>query len=247
MNQQKINIAIDGLTATGKSSVGQEVSERLSYEFIDSRLFYRYFAKIYYRFGKEELIEKVNETKQDIINDPKKYLKKLNHLFDLSNEDFLKYGKRASEIAKYEELRQLINDIIREITREKGFVVVGRDTTTNILPKADIKMVLEADFVKRIDRRKNQLISSDEQNSNLDLGKIISDMMDRDEKASSLIHEAEKVSIKIDTTDLEFDQVVEKIISMIFWRVFHIKYDKYFRVLFVFIIIFIYKIINLYI
>ena len=72
-------------------------------------------------------------------------------------------------------------------------------------------------------------------------------MMDRDKKAAYLIHEAEKVSAKIDTTDLEFEQVVEKIISMIVWRVFHIKYDRYFKLLFVFIIIFIYKIINIYI
>ena len=41
---QRINIAIDSLTATGKTSVGQEVAERLSYEFIDSGLLYQYFA-----------------------------------------------------------------------------------------------------------------------------------------------------------------------------------------------------------
>src|SRR5205085_9677191 len=96
---QQINIAIDSLTATGKTSVGQKVAEILGYEFIDSGLFYRYFAKIFYRFGKEDLIDSVKIIHQE-MNDPKKFLKKINSLYDLSNDDFLKYGKRATEIAK---------------------------------------------------------------------------------------------------------------------------------------------------
>ena len=39
------------------------------------------------------------------MDDPKEFLKKINSLYDLSNDDFFKYGKQASEIVKYEELR----------------------------------------------------------------------------------------------------------------------------------------------
>ena len=101
---QRINIAIDGLTATGKTSIRQEVAEKLGYKFIDSELFYRYFAKIFYWYGKEDLIDGIKIIKQE-IDDPKEFLKKLNSLYDLSNDDFFKYGKQASEIVKYEELR----------------------------------------------------------------------------------------------------------------------------------------------
>src|SRR5207253_10533135 len=98
-----------------------------------------------------------------------------------------------------------------------------------------------------LERRKNQFIPPEEQNNYFNIEEFLNDMMDRDKKAAYLIHEAEKVSTKIDTTNLEFEQVVEKIISMVVCRLFHIKYDRYFKVLFVFIFIFIYKLINIYI
>ena len=41
----KINIAIDGPAGSGKSSLGQALAQKLNYQFLDSGLFYRYFAK----------------------------------------------------------------------------------------------------------------------------------------------------------------------------------------------------------
>ncbi|CAG8816793.1 4423_t:CDS:1, partial [Racocetra fulgida] len=44
----KINIAIDGYTASGKTTIGKELASQLNYQFIDSGLFYRYIGYYYY-------------------------------------------------------------------------------------------------------------------------------------------------------------------------------------------------------
>jgi CMP/dCMP kinase len=42
----KINIAIDGPAGSGKSTLGKALAQKINYRFVDSGLFYRYFAKV---------------------------------------------------------------------------------------------------------------------------------------------------------------------------------------------------------
>jgi len=44
----KINIAIDGPAGSGKTTLGKKLAQKINYHFIDSGLFYRYFAKMCY-------------------------------------------------------------------------------------------------------------------------------------------------------------------------------------------------------
>ncbi|CAG8819442.1 13136_t:CDS:1, partial [Cetraspora pellucida] len=52
---EPINIAIDGQVATGKTSIGSELARFLKYKFIDTGLFYHYFAATYYNHHVDNL------------------------------------------------------------------------------------------------------------------------------------------------------------------------------------------------
>ncbi|CAG8784516.1 25356_t:CDS:1, partial [Racocetra persica] len=65
-------------------------------------------------------------------------------------------NKQAFEISKNDNICKKINEIIRKNTKQKGFVVVGCDSTTDILPDAKIKFYLTANFETRNDHRQKQ-------------------------------------------------------------------------------------------
>ena len=186
------NIAIDGLTATGKTSIGHSLAKRLNFNFIDSGLFYRYLA--YYN------INSINFNQHTYDN-----------LINCSNSSAfssLDISQKASELSKDEEIRSLINQEIKKLTKKKGFVVVGRDVTTNILPDAEFKILLSADFETRLGRRVSQLVDENPQN-------IFYDIITRDTVSKPLINCSKKVSKEINTSDLEIFEVIEKILQII--------------------------------
>src|ERR1700752_5336390 len=136
--QQTINIAIDGPTASGKTAVGKLLAEKLRYQFIDSGLFYRYLG---YNYSKEPINNQIIFLKnlKNKLN-KQQFLVEINSIEQLNDEDYLYSGKEVSKLAKNNKLHKEINLIIQEITKEKGYIVVGRDTTFNILPDANIKI-----------------------------------------------------------------------------------------------------------
>ncbi|KAF0556663.1 Cytidylate kinase [Gigaspora margarita] len=88
-----------------------------------------------------------------------------------------------------------------------GYVVVGRDATTKILPSARVKLILEADFETRVYRRAKQLNAKEFEV----IGKVFSDLLKRDVDSFDLVLEAKKVDTIINTSDLSIEQVVARI------------------------------------
>jgi cytidylate kinase len=227
--QQKINIAIDGSTASGKTSVGKLLAEKLQYQFIDSGLFYRYLGYNHSDFDSiDDIIEIFDRLKNNNL------LNEINSIEQLNEQNYLFSGEKAAELAKNDDLRRAINSIIKEITKEKGFVVVGRDVTTNILPDAEIKILLSANLETRVNRRAQQLSLSEFTN-------IYMDILNRDVSSNLLLNDARKVSKVIDTTYFELSEVVDMILTEAFKKIFKIRYIKYFRIIVIIIFLIIIK------
>ncbi|CAG8502053.1 8330_t:CDS:10 [Gigaspora rosea] len=91
-------------------------------------------------------------------------------------------------------------------TGKKEFAVVGRDVTFNILPDAEIMILLSADIDIRALRRAHQLNSEN-------INDIWLDILNRDSKSFNLIKEAKKVSKIIDTTNLTLAEVVDLVLT----------------------------------
>ncbi|KAF0472328.1 cytidylate kinase [Gigaspora margarita] len=126
---EEINIAINSKTASGKTSVGKLIAEKLHYQFIDTGVFYRYLG---FKFQSDNF--KTNFYK---IIDHLNNLKNENHLDEInttvenfSKEEYFLSGKKAAILAENDKIREAINSILHEITKKKEFVVGFEASTT---------------------------------------------------------------------------------------------------------------------
>jgi len=107
-------------------------------------------------------------------------LRKLNELRDEN------IGKAASEIAKYEFVRNFVNSQQRLVTKnykkKEGFVIDGRDIGSVVFKKANLKLYVDVNINIRAKRRYKQLIDNGEKSI---YQKILEDIKLRDKKDRS--------------------------------------------------------------
>jgi CMP/dCMP kinase len=218
----KNNIAIDGPVGSGKTTIGRLLAEKLNYHFLDSGLLYRHFAFFYQQnnSGENQAAENkkllqlwknwLAKDKVEIVSDLEKSRQQLTapEISDL-----------ASQLSPVPELRKIILDFQRELTKERGWVVVGRDITSAVLPEAEIKIFLTASLAERTRRRNNQY------GSKLNSEGVKKELQERDErdkgrKNSPLIKTED--SWELDTTNLSPTESVEKIL----WYISTISGEK---------------------
>ena len=148
----KIIIAIDGTSSTGKSSLAKRISKKLNYLYIDSGAMYR--ALTYYAIQKK-FISKNHFDKTKLINDiPNIYIDFKNnpinnnfevHLNGISYEKNIRsldVSNLVSEIATVNELRQQMVRVQHTLGLNKGVIMDGRDIGTVVFPKAELKFFL---------------------------------------------------------------------------------------------------------
>ena len=208
----KINIAIDGPVGSGKTTIGRLLAERLNYHFFDSGLLYRHFAFFYQQnVSFHDKKEKVLSLWKDWLEkNPEKIVSVLEkERIQLSSPLI---SDLASQLSPQPELRKIILEFQRELVQEKGWVVVGRDITSEVLPDAKLKIFLTASLEERAKRRNNQYkvrSSFEEAKEKLQAR----DERDKNRKISPLIKTVD--SWELDTTHLSSTESVEKIIQQI--------------------------------
>ena len=120
---RKVNVAIDGPVGSGKTTIGKILATKLGYQFLDSGLLFRHFAK----FCQENNLPEKN--KEEVIKLSllwqKKLLSNINEIpFQLEKEreilSSLEIGSLASQLAPFPELRQIILHCQRQLTHNKG-------------------------------------------------------------------------------------------------------------------------------
>lgn len=205
----KINIAMDGPAGSGKTTVGRLLSKKLDYKFLDSGMLYRHFA--YFCQQNNPQLEKSEE----LISAWKKWLEDNEEsLFSYLEDERERLNSpqinnSVSQLSQFSELRKIILEFQRKLTQKKGWVVVGRDITSEVLPHAEIKIFLTASLDERAKRR------SKEYKLNLnykDLKKELQkrDYQDKTRKISPLIITND--SWVLDTTHLSPEEIVKKIL-----------------------------------
>ncbi|AAZ43563.2 (d)CMP kinase [Mycoplasmopsis synoviae] len=214
----KVNIAIDGPSGVGKSTVSKLIAKKLNYTFINSGSIYRTIA--------------YHVIKNDIdINNEKDVISSLDSLeFSLSkNEELFYKGENITLILRSEqisistpvvskipEVREFVTSYIQKMTKgKKGFIIDGRDTTFKVMPHADVKIFLWATAEERAQRRVDQNHQLG-YNSNYD--EVLYEIKKRDHQDMNREHDPlhkTEDSILIDCTNMKIDEVVNKIISLI--------------------------------
>ena len=216
---KKITIAIDGPAGAGKSTVAQLVAKRLCYTYIDTGAMYRGIA---WKVLQEGLT--VHDTAA-IIKIAQDIQIKLNYIdgktqvfvneYDVTNliRD-PEVSSMVPEVAQFAEAREAMVNLQREMAKQGGVVMDGRDIGTHVLPNADIKIFLTASIEERAERRWRELIGK---GFTVKLEEITRDIAVRDKKdcereISPLIQATD--AILLDTTTFSIEEAVTAILAI---------------------------------
>ncbi|AEG72378.1 cytidylate kinase [Mycoplasma haemofelis Ohio2] len=147
-------IAIDGPSGVGKSTVANLLAQNLSFLHVNTGLIFRGIAWYLLRNPKREIGEVLREISQYKTF----YFHKNSWILngkEVSGEEFKKelVTKEASKIAKKGEIRSFVLEVEREVARKENIVMEGRDIGTKVFPNAVLKVFLSASPAIRAKRR----------------------------------------------------------------------------------------------
>ncbi|MBB5336544.1 (d)CMP kinase [Pectinatus brassicae] len=213
-------IAIDGPAGAGKSTVAQLVAAQLKYVYIDTGAMYRAVA---WKILQETTAENVtNEFITASINDIDVRLSYIEEKtkVEVNGQDItdqLKIpavNKLVSQVASIGQVREKLVDLQRKMAKDGAVVMDGRDIASNVLPNADLKIFLTASVEERAQRRfkemknKGYAVALNELKTDI----AARDRADMQRKISPLVQT--KDAVLLDTTAMNIDEVVQKILSM---------------------------------
>jgi cytidylate kinase len=212
-------ITIDGPSGAGKTTVSRILADRLRYRYIDTGALYRGVALAAVSSGlnsdDDNGLEKLcNTLKLNFVLD-KKGLRLILNDSDITDQIRTpEITMFASAVSARPVVRNFLLNLQRDLGREKGVVFEGRDMGTVVFPGADVKFFLDASPNIRAKRRYNELKSTNPQ----PLEAVERDMDRRDKNDSTRALaplKPAKDAIRIDSTDLSIETVVERMVTII--------------------------------
>ena len=211
-----LQVAIDGPAGAGKSSVAKVLARRLGCIYLDTGAMYR--AVTWLAMNQQVAFDDESGMKQllDTLQLEFKEIDGVQHLF--CNGTDVTEAIRTPEISANVSAVSMIPMVREEMTSQQrkiaaGFDVLmdGRDIGTTVLPDAQYKFFLTASLEERARRRALEL---EQKGVAVDMKQLMADIALRDEKDSnrevSPLRQAED-AVLVDTSDLTFDEVVEKL------------------------------------
>lgn len=210
-------IAIDGPSGSGKSTVSRLLSKELDLLYLDTGAMYRAVAlqakrmDIDFNDG-----EKLNELCRNLDlyfksdgESTKLYIGKEDISLAIRSPDIDMLSSRVSAIR---EVREAMTRLQRKIGKERRMVAEGRDMGTVVFPDAEYKFFFTASPKIRAERRYKERISRGESISKAEVERTLRRRDLQDETRSIAPLRPAKDAQLIDTTTLNPDQVVEKIL-----------------------------------
>jgi len=220
----KITIAIDGPAASGKSTVGEQVANRLGFLFFDTGIMYRAVTLAVLQRGidpkLEDAVSQLAQTVQIDILPPR--------ILDGRKADVLLDGKdvtwdvrsreveaNVSVVSSYKGVGDAMTEQQRRIGMRGNVVMGGRDIGTVVLPNADLKIYLEASAEERARRRYQELVH---RGVSAEYEQILASTRQRDEidknRTIAPLRPADDATILM-TDDVPVEEVVETILTLI--------------------------------
>ncbi len=212
-----ISIAIDGPAGAGKSTIAKRLAKELGFYYVDTGAIYRtvaYFLDLLGISPKDvDGVERyIDELTVDLYYDEEGRQHTLMNGLDVSDDIRTQdISQKASLVSAHAVVREMLLDMQREVAREHNVIMDGRDIGTVVLPKANVKIFLTASAEVRAKRRTDELIAKGQK---ADFAKILKEIEQRDYQDSHREIAPLKMardSVKVDTSELNIDQVVESI------------------------------------
>lgn len=209
--KKKINIAIDGPAAAGKSTISRRIAEKMDYIYIDTGAMYRAVTLHLIRHGRQVLSQLENLDIRFETGGTTLYLNGEDVTEDIRTQEVT---SNVSEISSLPEVRRYLVSMQQKIASDKGVVMDGRDIGTTVLPEAELKIFMKASPEIRARRR---LKEEEARGVDIDLETLTTQIVRRDEldmnrEISPLIKADD--AVLLDTSHMGIAEVEDKIIKM---------------------------------
>lgn len=215
--KSKINIAIDGYSSCGKSTMAKAIARELNYVYIDTGAMYRAMTLYALQYGyvrndgsvdEEELVRALDLVLINFKYDSEaaQYETYLNGVNVEREIRSLQVSNHVSPVSNVKAVRQKLVKLQKRMSEPKGVVMDGRDIGTVVLPDAELKFFMTADNKVRAQRRYDELKSYGVETS---LEDVLRNVNARDEYDSNRSNDPLRRAddaIVIDNTHLTIDE-----------------------------------------
>lgn len=225
MEKKGLIVAVDGHSSTGKSTVSKILAARLGYTYIDTGAMYRIVTL---KAMREGLIrngnvddEKLKEVLPTIIfgfkynEEKKRYESYMNGEYVEMAIRGLEVSDNVSLIAALPYVRKLLVEKQREMAKEGGVIMDGRDIGSVVFPHAEVKFFMTASPEVRAQRRYKELIEKGEQVTYEEVEANVRkrDYIDEHRETSPLVRASD--AVLIDNGDMTVEEEVEEMLKII--------------------------------
>jgi len=225
MEKKKINIAVDGFSSCGKSTIAKGLAKKLNYIYIDSGAMYRTIALYAIKKGwlteteidEMSLKKAISSIKISFKTNAEGQQETFLNDENVENEiRTLEVADGASRISAIGFVRKELVRQQQEIGRKKGVVMDGRDIGTVVFPDAELKLFLTASPEVRAKRRFDELVAKGE---NPNFEDVLKNLKERDlrdtTRSESPLYKADD-AIELDNSDVTIEEQLEWAIQKIY-------------------------------
>lgn len=178
MSREKINIAIDGYSSCGKSTLAKALAKEFGYVYVDSGAMYRcvtlYFLQNNIDLSSDDAIQKALKEIEIDFDENKVFLNGA----DVSEEiRSMQISNAVSRVSAIKAVRKAMVYLQQNIGIKQNLVMDGRDIGTTVFPKAQLKIFMTAHPMIRAQRRYKELL---ENGKNVPLDEVMANLNMRD-------------------------------------------------------------------
>ncbi|BDB55233.1 cytidylate kinase [Flavobacterium ammoniigenes] len=221
----KITIAIDGFSSTGKSTLAKQLAQQLGYIYVDTGAMYRAVA---FFAMQNQYISIDSFNKVELVN----HLKNISLEFKFNNElgfaemylngqnvekeiRTIEVSAYVSKVAEVSEVRSKLVEQQQEMGKNKGIVMDGRDIGTVVFPDAELKIFMTASAATRAQRRFDELVQKGDAVTYEEVLKNVEerDYIDTHRKDSPLVMAED--AVEIDNSHLSREEQFQVVLDLV--------------------------------
>jgi CMP/dCMP kinase len=202
-------VAIDGPAGAGKSTVAKALAERLGFRYLDTGAMYRAVTWLAMQrrlaLGDANVLAELARAEPVTFDaDERVWIAGTDVTALIRRENI---DRMVPVVARHPPVREVMRERQRQLGRDGNVVIEGRDIGTVVAPDAAVKVYLTADRDERARRRSAE-------RPGIGADALATDLRVRDEKDAERMQPAADAQ-EIDTTNLEVEDVVERIEALV--------------------------------